>query len=294
MRRRSPPDSGAIGVSRPCGKRRSADAAEQPVEHGAERARRRPTRGRRGRRRAPRGSCAPASSSSPWPSSASPRPPARVTAPASGASAPAISRSSVDLPSPLRPTTPIRSPGRDAERDVAQHRAAAVALVDGLEVDEVARGAHANAATGTRSPVAADSTAAWHMARLCTLSWHSPAGGAAGAQGGDEVGERGLEPEEAVLRERLDERRRRDESLPGPGLDARACPRRPTSRCPARRPRATRPSTTSRSRRRPSCRRTRTARRRSSRTRRARPPGRRTSSTAGCRPRSRPRAGWCR
>ena len=50
------------------------------------------------------------SSSSPWPSSASCRSPARVTAPASGVSAPAMSRSSVDLPSPLRPTIPIRSP----------------------------------------------------------------------------------------------------------------------------------------------------------------------------------------
>ena len=35
---------------------------------------------------------------------------ARRRAPASGSSTPAISRRSVDFPSPLRPTTPTRSP----------------------------------------------------------------------------------------------------------------------------------------------------------------------------------------
>src|SRR3954452_9764063 len=37
-------------------------------------------------------------------------PPVVVTVPASGVSTPPISRNSVDLPSPLRPTTPMRSP----------------------------------------------------------------------------------------------------------------------------------------------------------------------------------------
>ena len=37
-------------------------------------------------------------------------PPVRVTRPVSGVSAPVIRRSSVDLPPPLRPTTPMRSP----------------------------------------------------------------------------------------------------------------------------------------------------------------------------------------
>ncbi len=73
--------------------------------------RRRPsTRGRPARRRARPGSSAVGSRSSPWPSIAMCSPPERVTAPASGSSIPAISRSSVDLPSPLRPTIPIRSP----------------------------------------------------------------------------------------------------------------------------------------------------------------------------------------
>ena len=39
----------------------------------------------------------------------------RETRPASGCSSPAITSSSVVLPSPLRPTMPIRSPARDAE-----------------------------------------------------------------------------------------------------------------------------------------------------------------------------------
>ena len=50
------------------------------------------------------------SRSSPCPSSSSDTDAVRVTVPASGSSAPASSRRRVDLPSPLRPTTPIRSP----------------------------------------------------------------------------------------------------------------------------------------------------------------------------------------
>ena len=66
----------------------------------------------------------------------------RVTAPASGSSMPAISRSSVDLPSPLRPTIADPVAGRDAERDVVQHGARGVALGGVLEVDQVARRGH--------------------------------------------------------------------------------------------------------------------------------------------------------
>ena len=92
-----------------------AGSAPSPRRRAARRARcgsarRPPTRGPRARRPAPRGWSARESRSSPWPSIASDRPPTRVTAPASGSSMPAISRSSVDLPSPLRPTMPIRSP----------------------------------------------------------------------------------------------------------------------------------------------------------------------------------------
>ena len=54
------------------------------------------------------------SSSSRCPSSATSTSPVRVSAPASGASTPAISRSSVDLPPPFCPTTPMRSPADDA------------------------------------------------------------------------------------------------------------------------------------------------------------------------------------
>ena len=79
------------------------------------------------------------SSSSPWPSSArSHVARARDARPRPAARRPAISRSSVDLPSPLRADDADPVAGGDAERDVAQHRAAAVALVDVLEVDEVA------------------------------------------------------------------------------------------------------------------------------------------------------------
>ena len=110
IRRRSPPDSVPMRVSRPSGNRRHRDAAEQAVEHRAERRVARPlvvraaadellADGARGievvalpeQREAACRACA-------------------VSAPASGSSRPAMSRSSVDLPSPLRPTTPIRSP----------------------------------------------------------------------------------------------------------------------------------------------------------------------------------------
>ena len=50
------------------------------------------------------------SRSSPWSSMPRVTPPRRVTRPPSGSMRPASRRSRVDLPSPLRPTTPIRSP----------------------------------------------------------------------------------------------------------------------------------------------------------------------------------------
>ena len=88
----------------------AVDAAEQPVEHVAEARVARPLVVGAAADELLAHRRAPASRSSPWPSSADARPPTRVTPPASGSSTPAISRSSVDLPSPLRPTTPIRSP----------------------------------------------------------------------------------------------------------------------------------------------------------------------------------------
>ena len=112
MRRRSPPDSGPIGVSSPCGEARAARRRRAARRAPRGSARRRPTRGRRGRRRAPArivragvelvapGRAAPTSQV------AGARDARRRRAPRR----PAISRSSVDLPSPLRPTTPIRSP----------------------------------------------------------------------------------------------------------------------------------------------------------------------------------------
>ena len=74
---------------------------------------RRPTRARRrtstaaGRRRAP---SSPAGSVPVWSSTPMARSPRRVTRPESGSSVPVSSDSSVLLPPPLRPTTPIRSP----------------------------------------------------------------------------------------------------------------------------------------------------------------------------------------
>ena len=72
MRRRSPPESGATGVSIPRGKRVSAGAAEQAVEHGAKRGVGRPlvVGARADERVADRRE--PSSSSS-WPSSATPQ-----------------------------------------------------------------------------------------------------------------------------------------------------------------------------------------------------------------------------
>ena len=98
------------GVSRPCGKRASSTPPSRPSSTRGS-ARRPPTRDRRARRRAARGWCRAASRSSPWPSSTERRGRRRASPrPRRASSAPAISRSSVDLPSPLRPTTPIRSP----------------------------------------------------------------------------------------------------------------------------------------------------------------------------------------
>ena len=121
----------------PCGKRASATPPSRPSST-ARNARRRPTRGRRGRRRARRGSCAARRA----------RRPGRASPAASVARA--GDRAGVGLldagdqaqqrrlavavaPDDADPLARV-----DPERDVAQHRPAAVALADGLEVDEVA------------------------------------------------------------------------------------------------------------------------------------------------------------
>ena len=73
----------------------------------------------------------------------------RVSAPASGVLDARDQRSSVDLPSPLRADDADALARRDAERDVREHRAAAVALGDAVEVDEVARAWHRRASSPT-------------------------------------------------------------------------------------------------------------------------------------------------
>ncbi len=109
MRRRSPPDSGATGVSSPSARRRISTPPRRPSRTPRNAASpahswsaRPPTSSSRTVRSAAR--------SSPWPRRAAATPPVRVTVPASASSTPASSRSSVDLPSPLRPTIPTRSP----------------------------------------------------------------------------------------------------------------------------------------------------------------------------------------
>ena len=57
---------------------------------------------------------APSGSSSTWPSAPMPPAIATMTSPASGESSPLMRRSSVDLPEPLSPMMPMRSPGRTA------------------------------------------------------------------------------------------------------------------------------------------------------------------------------------
>ena len=69
------------------------------------------------------------------------------TRPVSGSEAPVSTSSRVVLPSPLRPTTPIRSPRADAERDVGEQRADAVRLRDPLEVDQVGHDATTSSTT---------------------------------------------------------------------------------------------------------------------------------------------------
>ena len=71
---------------------------------------RRPTRGRRGRRAPPRARCGCRRARRPGGGSRSSSPRCCETRPASGSSSPVITSSSVVLPSPLRPTMPIRSP----------------------------------------------------------------------------------------------------------------------------------------------------------------------------------------
>ena len=142
IRRRSPPDSGAIGVSSPSGKRAHPDAAEQPVEHGAERRVARPLvvgapADELLADRPPRVELV-ALAEHRHAEAAGARDARRRRAPRRRRSAAAAStcrrRCARRRRSGRRPTTP--------ERDVAQHRPAAVALVDGVEVDEVARRGH--------------------------------------------------------------------------------------------------------------------------------------------------------
>ena len=73
-----------------------------------------------------------------------------LTRPESGGSAPVSIRSSVDLPPPLRPTTPIRSPAATPSDTPLQHRGGAVGLADVFQVDEVLCG-HQPAPTHSRS-----------------------------------------------------------------------------------------------------------------------------------------------
>ncbi len=54
--------------------------------------------------------------------------PAITTLPASGCSSPAITRSSVDLPLPLGPSSAVSEPVRDLERDVVERDEVAEAL----------------------------------------------------------------------------------------------------------------------------------------------------------------------
>ena len=101
--------------------------------------------------------------------------------------------------------------------------------------------------TGTGTPAAADSTAAWHMARLrevvVALARRHAARCAAPATNSASAASR---PWKRVG----SRRRRRDRAAtggrsPGAGVDRAARPRRPRSRSRARRPRASGPSTTS-------------------------------------------------
>src|SRR3954449_10691778 len=105
-RRRSPPDMGATGASSP------SRSSSRPVS--TERTAGSPAHscsaaniddGRTTSR-----TVAPGGSVPDWSSAPRARSPRRVTRPESGSSAPVISDRRVDLPPPLRPTTPIRSP----------------------------------------------------------------------------------------------------------------------------------------------------------------------------------------
>ncbi len=136
------PDRAAIGVSIPSGKRVSPTPPSSPSSTSRKRASaahswsaRRPTS-------SSRIVCA-SSSSSPWPSSASRSVRSRVIAPASGVLDAGDEAQQRRLAVAVSPDDPDPLAGVDPERDVVQDRAAAVALGDGLEVDEVAgRGGH--------------------------------------------------------------------------------------------------------------------------------------------------------
>ena len=127
----------------------------------------------------------------------------RVTRPESGGSAPTISRSSVDLPPPLRPTTPMRSPSATPSETPSRTTVRPVGLADVLEVDEVG---HQATTCARRAP-----GRSWRRARR-----HTPS---ASQRGGEH--ERGASS-----------RHRKAQVGPGAGDDAGRAPRaaRPASR----------------------------------------------------------------
>ena len=93
-------------------------AAGDDVEHG----------GRRRRRAAPARAARCAA------------PAARQTSPSSGATLPSATRSSVDLPAPLRPIRQTRSPGLDLEARAVEQRLPAEGERDGVEAEQRHRG----------------------------------------------------------------------------------------------------------------------------------------------------------
>ena len=67
-----------------------------------------------------------------WLSAPTRSPLRRVTRPESGCSWPVSSRSRLDLPSPLRPTMPMRAPSLTPERDRLEHHLGRIFQVYGL------------------------------------------------------------------------------------------------------------------------------------------------------------------
>ena len=163
--------------------RRSGSARRRRAGRRArcETRRRPPTRGRRASPTSASRTVRSPSRSSPWPSSARSSVPTRVIAPASGCSRPGDQPQQRRLPVAVAPDDADPLALGDAERHVGQHRAAAVALGDVLEVDEVAgygrqrTVAGEQAATGRQwrsAPHRADDRAE-PPARLTTSGWPS-------------------------------------------------------------------------------------------------------------------------